>query len=69
MVNKLFDGENHIKIYTARGMTTKIDYCSMVEWQLGDWGIKYHELIMGKPAADVYVDDKGVNAREFFNGQ
>ena len=67
VVNRLFDEGNHIKIYTARGMTTKVNYRSMVKWQLDHWGVKYHELIMGKPAADIYIDDKGINAGRFFD--
>jgi len=69
MVNRLFDEGHYIKIYTARGMTTGGNFREVTEWQLDHWGVKYHELIMGKPAADIYVDDKGISAKEFFNGQ
>jgi len=69
VVNRLFDEGNHIKVYTARGMTSGIDCREITEWHLKEWGVKYHELIMGKPAADYYVDDKGISAKEFFNGQ
>ena len=24
-----------------------------------DWGVKYHNLVFGKPNADIYIDDKG----------
>ena len=34
--------------------------------QLAEWGCKYHHLFLGKPAADYYVDDKGVNDEAFF---
>ena len=67
-VNGLFDEGHVVKIYTARGMTSGVDYQEITEWQLGNWGVKHHELIMGKPAADLYIDDKAVNAEEFFNG-
>jgi len=33
---------------------------------LRKWGLEYHKLIMGKPAGDVYIDDKGVRADDFF---
>ena len=38
----------------------------LTEKQLNDWGGKYHELIMGKPHADYFIDDKGLNSDEFF---
>lgn len=68
VVNMLFDGGHYIKIYTARGMTTGMDYQALTESQLRDWGIKHHELIMGKPFADIYVDDKATSDVDFFAG-
>ena len=38
----------------------------LTEKQLKEWGCKYHELIMGKPHADLFIDDKGINSDEFF---
>jgi len=66
-VNKLYTESHHIVIYTARGMGTGIDYRTLTEWQLSDWGVLYHDLIMGKPLADVYIDNKGISDEEFFN--
>ena len=34
--------------------------------QLDIWGCKYHELIMGKPHADLFIDDKAMNDEDFF---
>ena len=34
--------------------------------QLDQWGVKYHDLFLGKPAADVYVDDKGIKDVKFY---
>ena len=52
---------------TARGSVTKIDYYDLTNIQLKEWGVKYHELHVGKKiAADKYIDDKGINANEFF---
>ena len=34
--------------------------------QLKSWGCKFHELKMGKPAYDLFIDDKGINSDEFF---
>jgi len=57
-INTLYDEGNIIKFFTARGTETKIDWREITEKQLKDWGVKYHELMMGKPAGDIYIDDK-----------
>lgn len=68
-INRLY-GEGHtIKIFTARGMGSGKNFKLLTEHQLNKWGIDYHELIMGKPAADVYVDDKGWTPAEFLDGK
>ena len=35
--------------------------------QLDIWGVKHHQLFLGKPKADLYIDDKGINDKRFFN--
>lgn len=64
-VNSLFNAGHYIKIFTARGSETGIDWRPTTEVQLSDWGVQHHELILGKPAADYYVDDKGHNSELF----
>ncbi len=32
--------------------------------QLNNWGLKFHELIMGKPSYDILIDDKAYNYNE-----
>ena len=34
--------------------------------QLDGWGARYTNLMLGKPAADVYVDDKGIHDERYF---
>ncbi|MBO5241141.1 MAG: acylneuraminate cytidylyltransferase [Lachnospiraceae bacterium] len=58
IVNQLYDWGNRIVLFTARGYVTGIDWYPVTEQQMKDWGVKYHELHMGKPNADYYVDDK-----------
>ena len=57
IVNKLYE-HNKIILFTARGYETKIDWRKITENQMEKWGVKYHELKFGKPAADYYIDDK-----------
>ncbi len=64
-VNSLYTDGNLIKIFTARGSETGIDWKNVTEAQLKAWGLKYHQLILGKPAADIYVDDKACNEKDF----
>jgi hypothetical protein len=74
-INKLYDQGNIIKYFTARGMGRYKDnaveaigrFYSLTRMQLDMWGCKYHELILGKPSGDIYIDDKGMNADDFFN--
>ncbi|MDR2870424.1 MAG: acylneuraminate cytidylyltransferase family protein [Deferribacteraceae bacterium] len=58
--NKLYDVGNRIVLHTARGSGTGEDWRTVTEKQLTSWGVKYHSLHFGKPAADFYVDDKAM---------
>lgn len=70
MVNSLYNEGYKIVIYTARGMTqfngnvheiySKL-YTKTTE-QLKSWGLKYHQLVMGKIHYDVLIDDKVMNS-------
>ena len=31
------------------------------------WGCKFHELKMGKPNYDLFIDDKNINCDTYFN--
>ena len=57
-INKLYDEGHTIKIFTARGSTTGINWKVQTRKQLDVWRLKYHELIFCKPEADIYIDDK-----------
>ena len=57
-INNLYDEGHEITYWTARGTVTKIDWHPITEKQLKKWGVKYHNLLFGKPVFDVYIDDK-----------
>jgi len=70
LVNSLYDDGYKIVIYTARGMTqfkgNIVDiythlYTKTNE-QLNSWGLKYHQLVMGKIHYDILIDDKAINS-------
>jgi len=66
-VNKLYDEGHKIKIETARGSTTNIDWFKLTENQLKDWGVKYCILRVGvKMDGDIFIDDKAMNDKDFF---
>ena len=73
-VNKLATTGHTIVLHTARGMnrfegnTFKChsEFYLFTERQLKKWGVMYDQLIMGKPSADFYIDDKGVKDEHFF---
>ena len=72
-VNYLYDNGNIIKIFTARGMgSLKGDvksvhekYLYLTNTQIQKWGIKCHEIILGKPSYDMIIDDKSCHINEF----
>ena len=67
-VNELYNKGNKITIYTARGSVSKIDYRELTLSQLKRWGVLYHDLNIGKkPSADVYIDDKAINIKDWLN--
>jgi capsule biosynthesis phosphatase len=69
-LNKLKEEGNYIIIHSARRMKThngnldlvKEDILEITKEQLLKFGIHYDELILGKPYADLYIDDKAINA-------
>ena len=69
-LNNLFDDGNHIIIDTARGATTGLDWKGLTILQLNNWGVKYHELYVGKKLNyDIIIDDKAINDLTFFNDE
>ena len=68
LVNKCYRYGYYVKIFTSRGMTqfngdvAKIynELFITTKNQLETWGVLHHELIMGKPHADIYVGDEAV---------
>lgn len=58
IVNKLYDRGHYIVLFTARGYVTKIEWYEITAAQMMSWGLRYHELLFGKPNADYYIDDK-----------
>ena len=69
LLRQLYCQGHTIIIYTARRMDTHKHNIGAVIRDVGkitldtldEYNIPYHELIFGKPIADVYVDDRSVN--------
>jgi hypothetical protein len=64
-INELASLGHTIKIFTARGSKSGLDWSAATRKQLDDWGLVYHELILGKPHADFYIDDKAMHSESF----
>lgn len=67
IINRLYDLGNTIVLFTARGYVTGIDWRSTTEAQMQRWGLKYHELLFGKPNADYYIDDKMLDMKFLYH--
>ena len=66
-INEIYEMEDyHIVYWTARGSGTGIDWREVTEKQFEEWGVKYHELKLGKPHYDLFIDDKSINSVQFF---
>ncbi len=66
-INQLYEKGNIITYWTARGTKTGIDWSELTKEQLEKWGAKYHKLLMGKPAFDLFIDDKAFNSETYFD--
>jgi len=71
-INQLYESGYIIKIFTARYMgkhsgnvkLIKKKYYKKTFNQIKSWGLKFHELIMGKPIFDLFIDDKAYNVKD-----
>lgn len=60
-VNKLYDEGHTILIYSAR---TWMEFEMTTHW-LKENGVKYHQLIMGKPIGDLWIDDRAIGFKNW----
>lgn len=60
-LNNLKSHGHKVTVWTARGATSGIDHTDLTVKQLNEWNIKCDNLLLGKPAYDVYYDDKSFN--------
>ena len=63
--NNLYDQGHTIIYWTARGSVTGLDWTDLTNKQLNSWGVKYHEIKLGKPYYDIFIDDKALNVRDW----
>lgn len=68
-INQLYDDGHTIIYWTARGSGSGIDWKELTTNQLNEWGCKHHEVRLGKPTYDVWIDDKALSDEEFFNNE
>jgi sialic acid synthase len=66
-VNALSEAGHRILLHTARGTVSGKDLRGLTESQLREWGVAYDELWMGKPDADLYIDDRAINSRAWLS--
>lgn len=65
-INDMHKNGHTIVYWTARGSVTQINWFQTTIKQLDEWGCKYHELRMGKPQYDLFIDDKNIKSDTFF---
>ena len=65
-INDLYDAGHTVVYWTARGSISGIDWREVTENQFKKWGVKYHDLKLKKPAYDMFICDKAINANDYF---
>ncbi len=65
-VRTLYEKGCHIILFTARGSATGLDWQEVTRRQMQEWGVPYHELRFGKPAAEYYIDDRLITLEQVF---
>ena len=63
LIQKMKKDGHYIILFTARGSMTGIDWRPLTLQQMELWGVPFDELIFGKPAADIYIDDRALPAQ------
>ena len=44
-----------------------LDWSKTTKHQLDSWGVKYHDLKLGKPHYDLFIDDKVLNTNDWMS--
>ena len=65
-INKKYDEGHHIQLYTSRGTSSGIDWFDFTLKQIEGWGVKYNGLKLGKPAYDLFIDDRAMNNKDWY---
>ena len=65
-MNNLYNQGHTIIYWTARGTKSGIDWRDITEKQFDKWLVKYTQILFGKPVYDLFIDDKNINANEYF---
>lgn len=63
-INELYS-DNKIILFTSRGYYSGKNWLSLIKKHLNEWGVKYHEVMQGKPYADYYIDNKAIDILEW----
>ena len=67
-LNDLYNKGHEIHYWTARGGNSGKDWTELTHQQLKEWNVKYTSIQMKKPVYDVWIDDRAINATDFFDG-
>jgi len=65
-INELYEAGHTIIYWTARGSGSGINQFKITFGSLTAWGAKFHELRLGKPSYDIWIDDKAFSDKDFF---
>ena len=43
-----------------------LSHLGFTQKQIDEWGVQHHELLLGKPQYDIFVDDRAINNKEWY---
>lgn len=58
VIRRLYKAGHRILLFTARGSKTGTDWRDLTESQMHQWGVPYHDLLFGRPAANHVVGER-----------
>ena len=65
-INNLYNSGNRIILFTSRGSGSGIDWYDFTKKQVDGWGVKHHELLLGKPQYDIFIDNRAINNKDWY---
>ncbi len=65
-INEKYAEGHEITLFTSRGTSSGKDWFDFTLKQVDSWGVKFHNLKLGKPTYDLFIDDRAINNKDWY---